>query len=87
MNMQNGENIHDAECYVAVSKPVREAVDRLHKRFGHPSNEALCKVLRYGGATDEALQYAKNLNGFCKVESSKNLVHRAGPSQACCRFP
>ena len=38
---------------------IHEAVEKIHRRLGHPSTEALVRTLKIGGAPKETLDYAK----------------------------
>ena len=39
----------------------RRLAQRLHARYGHPTNEVLARTLRFGGATEEVVEAAKRV--------------------------
>ena len=42
-----------------IPSSIRRAVRKMHRGLGHPSREAFLKMLRLGGASTEAIRYAK----------------------------
>ena len=62
----HGTDNHDEEevpkTPVSVKdKALLERVHMLHRRLGHPSNEALVRLLQHGGAKDDVLRLAEGL--------------------------
>lgn len=43
----------------AEKMSIHEAVEKIHRRLGHPSREALVRMLKIGGAPKETLDYAQ----------------------------
>ena len=59
--------------------PLLERIHMLHRRLGHPSNEALVRMLQHGGAKDEVLKLAADL--ACPTCQMAKAPHRSFPAR------
>ncbi|CAE7038139.1 RE2 [Symbiodinium sp. CCMP2592] len=78
----------DHECLVAArvqalsgqkEDQMRESLLRLHNNMGHPAPSALCRVLKHGGASQAAIEMAKQIE--CDVCKAQRKPESAPPAQ------
>ena len=67
--MHTDEKVQEGETEEDVDKAVYETVARVHQRLGHPTREALVRMLKLAGAPTETLECAKRFR--CPVCESK----------------
>ena len=78
----------DQECLVSARvlemnlqapEQLRASLHKLHVNLGHPSNSALVRVLKHGGASQSAIDLARNFR--CELCESKQRPKPAHPAQ------
>ena len=78
----------DHECLVSTRvvemneqapDQLRASLHKLHVNLGHPSNSALVRVLKHGGANQSAIDLARNFR--CELRESKQRPKPAHPAQ------
>ena len=78
----------DAECLVAArvaaldgqrKEQMLQSLRQIHLNLGHPSNSALVRVLKHGGASQQAMDLARDFQ--CEVCSAHRRPTPANPAQ------
>ena len=66
-----------------VSSETRKAVEFAHRQLGHPTRAALVRMLKLGGASQDALRYASRFH--CSVCAARKPPSHPKPSTATTR--
>ena len=68
---------------------LKKAIDKLHRNLGHPSNSDLVRILKHGGAHEQALELARQFScQFCRSQGKPRVplpaqTHRVASFNQC----